>query len=78
MNKVIVIGGDHHNILGVVRGLGERGICPDTILVTKSRLSFVDASKYIATNRYLPEEEIIDLLLSKYKNEAEKPVVICC
>ena len=32
-NKVIVIGGDHHNTLGVLRAFGEKGIYPDLILV---------------------------------------------
>ena len=47
MNRVVVIGGDHHNTLGVIRSLGERGIHPDLILVTPSKITFVDASIYI-------------------------------
>lgn len=79
MNKVIVLGGDHHNTLGVIRGLGERGVMPDLILVTPSIRTFVDASKYIARQWKINcDDEIVDLLLSHYKDEKEQPVLICC
>ena len=79
MNKVIVIGGDHHNTLGVLRGLGERGIRPDLLLVTPSRMTYVDASKYIARQlKIRNDDDIVGTLLTHYKDEAEKPVVICC
>ena len=79
MNKVVVIGGDHHNTLGVIRGLGERGIRSDLILVAASQLTFVDASKYIARQwKISSDDEIVNALLPLYKDENEKPVVICC
>ena len=78
MNKVVVIGGDHHNTLGVLRGLGERGINSDLILVSKGKRSFVGASKYVDNvYRACNDDEIINVLLSN-DNESEKPVVICC
>lgn len=79
MNKVVVVGGDHHNTLGVIRGLGERGVQSDLILVTPSRMTFVDYSKYV--NRHWKvdtDEELIKTLFIQYQNEKEKPVVICC
>lgn len=79
MNKVVVIGGDHHNTLGVIRSLGERGVSSDLILVSPSRLSFVDYSKYVTRCRKVDEvDSIVDLLLCDYKDEQEKPVVVCC
>lgn len=79
MNKVIVVGGDHHNTLGVLRGLGERGIQSDLILVTPSKLTFVDASKYIARQwKISNDDEVVNTLLTNYKVESDKPVVICC
>lgn len=79
MNKVVVIGGDHHNTLGVIRGLGERGVFPDLILVTPSKMTYVDASKYIASQWKINcDDQIVDLLLSQYKDEREQPVIICC
>lgn len=79
MNKAIVIGGDHHNTLGVIRGLGKRGIKPDLVLIVPAAMTFVDASKYIAQKwKINTDDEIADFLISKYKGEKEKPVVICC
>lgn len=79
MSKVVVIGGDHHNTLGVIRGLGEREVYPDLALVTSSKMSFVDASKYISRKwKVKGDDEIVDLLLSQYRDEKEKTVVICC
>lgn len=79
MNKAIVIGGDHHNTLGVIRGLGERGIKSDLVLVVPAAMTFVDASKYVAQKLKIDsDDEIVDFLISKYKDEKEKPVVICC
>ena len=48
MNKVVVIGGDHHNTLGVIRGLGERGVNSDLILVVPGSMTYVDASIYVS------------------------------
>ena len=79
MNKVVVIGGDHHNTLGVLRGLGERGIQPDLILVTPSKMTFVDFSKYINKKwKIRNDDKIIETLLDNFKNEKEKPVIVCC
>lgn len=79
MNKVIVIGGDHHNTLGVIRSLGERGIYSNVILISLSKMTYVDSSKYISNLwRIRSEKEIIDVLLSQFRDEEEKPVVICC
>lgn len=45
--KVIVIGGNHHNTLGVLRSLGEKGVFSELILVTSSKYPYVKYSKYI-------------------------------
>jgi len=78
-NKVIVIGGDHHNTLGVIRGLGERNVYSDLVYVTDSKLSYVNYSKYVRMSiKISAEEEIISILLSQFKDEKNKSVVICC
>lgn len=79
MNKVIVIGGDHHNTLGVIRGLGERNVNSELILVTPSKRSFVGASKYVDHCwKVDTDEDAMNILLTQYSKEIEKPVVICC
>lgn len=77
MNKVFVIGGDHHNTLGVIRGLGERGILSNLILISSERKTFVDSSKYVSQKWIVKDnEQILDVLLANKKKE--KAVVICC
>ena len=79
MNKVVVIGGDHHNTLGVIRGLGEREIKSELILVTPSKMTFVNYSSYLSNFTKLNDNSrIVKTLLTHYKNEQEKPVIICC
>lgn len=79
MNKAIVIGGDHHNTLGVIRSLGERGVKPELILVTPAKMTFVDHSRYISNCIKLDKDSrIVETLLTRKKNEREKPVIICC
>ena len=79
MSKVVVIGGDHHNTLGVIRGLGERGVNPDLVYVSTTSRTFVNCSKYVRKcTRVREANEIVNVLLSQYKDEKGKPVVICC
>lgn len=73
--KVIVFGGNHHNTLGVVRSLGEKGIKSD-ILIEQKGPSFVEKSKYV-NKRLNPNKNIVDFLVETYKNEEDKPVLFC-
>ena len=78
-SKAIVIGGSHHNTLGVIRSLGRKGINPDVIITRNDPSSFVLKSKYINRRWTIDSSEAaIDLLLSEYSNEREKPVVYTC
>lgn len=79
MNEVIIIGGNHHNALGVIRALGEVGFSPILILTTKEKKPFVSYSKYLKRVIVLEsDEKIIETLLSKCKSKESKSVVICC
>lgn len=78
MNKVILIGGSHHNGLGLVRSFGVNKISPYGVIVGENaEKSFVRASKYWAkTWAVADERQAIDLLLREFSNEDEKPVII--
>lgn len=79
MNKVIVIGGDHHNTLGVIRSLGEKGLRPDALIVSRDGRSFVEKSKYINHTYIIRENSMITpFLIEHYNQSEEKPVIICC
>lgn len=77
--KIIIIGGNHHNTLGVIRSLGRKGVQPDVIITRNDPSSFVLKSKYIAQKHIVDgSEAAIDLLLSEYANDKEKSIVIAC
>lgn len=82
MRKIIVIGGAHHNTLGVVRSLGEAGLADDIILIgVFCGNNFVGKSKYVRKeNIYNIQNEfdIVAKVFSIAKVQDEKPILICC
>lgn len=40
-NNIIVIGGNHHNTLGVIRLLGYKGLRPYVILITNNNKPYI-------------------------------------
>lgn len=77
----VVIGGTHHNTLGVIRSLGDKKIKPFVILIDKSKKrSYVSYSKYI--NKYWQvssSDMAVDVLIKHFcgcKNQ--KVVVFAC
>ena len=77
-NPVIIIGGNHHNALGVIRSLGEKGIRPYAILTNDDKYAFVAKSKYLEGADIIREDEtaIMNLLAEKYAGKDEKPILI--
>lgn len=77
MNKVIIVGGNHHNTLGVIRAFGRCGIKPYVILTTIVSDSFVLKSKYIHKSWIMESKQVVNFLLSNFIF-TEKPVLIAC
>lgn len=76
--KTIVIGGNHHNTLGVIRSLGYKGLSPHVIVITNHKKPYVCYSKYLHSYKILKSpDEIVDYLLD-IKAEHSKPVIISC
>lgn len=79
VRKVIIVGGSHHNTLGVVRSLGRKGLKPYVIITTRNSTSFVLRSKYIEKGWTVEDSDMaVDLLMEKFTSEKEKPVLIAC
>lgn len=77
-NKIIVIGGNHHNALGVVRALGERGIKSYAIITNDHQYAFLKKSKYIVKSYIVKEDsdEILKILFNEFSLEKEKTILI--
>lgn len=76
-NEVIILGGNHHNTLGVIRSLGEKNISPILILIDKTQKGFTSKSKYIKKTFFVENaEEGISILEKIAENLKEKGVLI--
>lgn len=78
-NKVIVFGGDHHNTLGVIRSLGEKGIKPYVYISSKDvKSSFVLKSRYIEKGwMFKSEEECLQDIVRNFESPQNKSIIIC-
>lgn len=77
---VIIIGGNHHNPLGVVRSFGVNGIRPYGIIVTgQNKSSFVTKSRYWKkTWLASTDDDAIELMKTNFSECKQRPVVIPC
>lgn len=79
---VIIIGGNHHNTLGVLRALGIEGLKGRMHLILKAeKNSFICYSKFINKKNihFITEDDEIPPLLIEISNSlSNKPIVICC
>ncbi len=76
MNTVYIIGGDHHNGLGLARILGINGVEVRALIICNNKKSFLSKSKYVSKCFVFPsEKKAFDYLLSVKTNES-KPILI--
>lgn len=79
MNKVIIIGGNHHNTLGVIRAMGYKDIQSVVLLVTDEDKPYISYSKFIDECIIIKtKKEIVPFLLLYAKKLKEKAVIISC
>lgn len=77
--NIIVIGGTHHNSLGVIRALGERGYGVDFINFSAyGKKDYVSKSKYIRVYKALGGiENLCSYLLERPLSEAQEIIISC-
>ena len=78
MQTFLVIGTDHHNTLGVVESLGQKGIKPD-VIITKSDgspSSFVLTSKYINNGYVCHVEDVVRFVKEEYPRSKEGKAIV--
>ena len=81
--KITIIGGNHHNTLGVIRALGEAKVKNIKLLLISEKAKkhcFVARSKYLNINNVcvLKSEKFIVEWLLNNREQAYKRIVICC
>ena len=77
---IVVIGGIHHNTLGVIRSLGFAGFSDIKLILVGNEADFVSRSKYIKKQNVFKIESdthLPEVLLKIGKESATRPVVIC-
>ena len=77
-NEVVIIGGIHHNMLGVIRSLGEKGIKSNIIVTTDKKFAYITKSKYVKKHFQILEDEtkIKEILLDNFINKKNKAILI--
>lgn len=79
-NNIVVIGGSHHNTLGVVRALGERGYNVELVTIGKSKEHYVSSSRYVKKHHaLLSVSELVPAMLKReIHKDKSKDVIISC
>lgn len=79
MSEIIVIGGNHHNTLGVIRSLGFKGLTPIVILVTDENKPYVAYSRFIKKLITINSSDgIIGVLKELAYSLEQKSVIVAC
>ena len=76
-NKIVVVGADHHNTLGVVESFGLKDLKSYVVLYTPKKEGYVLHSKYVEDGWCCSDEqELIDCLSSHFTDKENKAVLI--
>jgi predicted ATP-grasp superfamily ATP-dependent carboligase len=79
MRIIVIGGGNHHNALGVIRALGERGYEVEFVSHGNLKKNYIAQSKYIAHHIALADVlEIPEYLLNSRTKCQEKKIIISC
>lgn len=76
--SVLVIGGDHHNTLAILRSLGEKGVRSNLIVVSVDKNPYVSYSKYITKCKVVATESEIKDAMYQLHSMGHKDIVIAC
>ena len=76
---IIIGGGNHHNILGVIRALGELKVDFELITYGSMTKHYVSSSKYVSKHINFAEPyDIINYLLERNSVLNGKEIIISC
>lgn len=79
-NVVVIGGGNHHNALGVIRSLGERGYNVVLITIGNLKKHYISSSKYVSSHWALKDiKELSSYLLYRCQpGRTGKEIIISC
>ncbi|MCB2339588.1 ATP-grasp domain-containing protein [Clostridium estertheticum] len=77
-NKIIVIGGEQHNGIGIARSLGAKGVKPYGIITSSGEKRFTAKSKFWESTWLVLDDEngIMTVLREEFNSEEQKPIII--
>lgn len=76
-NRVVIVGGDHHNGLGLARIFGLNGKKITAIVVSNKKRSWIATSKFIECSKiFRTEKEAFDYILEAFSCQPQKVVLI--
>lgn len=77
-NRVLIVGTDHHNTLGLIESFGQKKIRPFVILYVKNKdADWVLKSKYVEKGWALTsEKDILATMLDNFSDKVNKAIVI--
>jgi len=75
--SAIILGGSHHNTLGLIRSLGRAGVRVSLVLHDGKTDSYLLRSRYLAESAVVADVASVVPLLKGRKPEPVKPVVFC-
>ena len=75
-NEVYIVGGDHHNGLGLGRMLGLNGVKVNSLVIDGCKKSYISKSKYISTSKIFSSEKEAYDFLSLLPRSKLKPIII--
>ena len=77
LNKIIIVGGDHHNGLGLARILGINGCEVHCMVITDKNKSWIAKSKYVKESHlFKKEKDAFDYVIKHYIDHHNKSFLI--
>lgn len=76
-NKILIIGGDHHNTLGLIESLALKGIKSYAIIVSHTSSSYVLKSKFLIEGWLChTDSNVLECMFQHFSDTNEKTIVI--
>lgn len=75
-NKILIVGGDHHNTLGLIESFAEKHLMVYVIVLTKDSWAYVLKSNNIIKGWVCHNgDDMINIMINQFKDETHKVIV---